>query len=501
MSIFGRGKKKADKGKNVDRTPAVQRERQPREVRRKWWANWLGAYDLRTPMMPSTTKQTAALHLAVASAPTSSRGLYAGEDLMTGWPVFSDPIQGYKDRELTSPNVVIIGDVGGGKSSMAKTWVVMRNLMLGRRVVVVDKKMQAAGDESGEHEGEYALLARALGVEPIRFTGKPGGVRINPLDPVITGSNGMTAGQTELLRAILAEVMDRPLTQEESKALRVARDGAVRVAQRQGRIATIQDVTRFLLEPDEETVQAQRGLYSVQDYAQWGRLIGFALEECIEGDLAGLIDGATSEQIQLRAGLTVFDISALPDSGPAVPVVMAIINTWLRSTLIAQTEVVPTFLLVEEGWHLVTGSFAKVSQQNTKKSRGLALSTVTCYQHLSDVPADSPAIATIKEAGTVILFKQERDDDATHCQRLFGLPPAASDLMKNLEQGCCLFKVGTQPAILMRAARSPIEAELANTDGALLSKGRISVTEVDAVVEASDLDAPVEPVPAGGPVS
>lgn len=73
--------------------------------------------------------------------------------------------------------------------------------------------------------------------------------------------------------------------------------------------------------------------------------------------------------------------------------------------------------------------------------------------------------------------------------------------MKNLEQGCCLFKVGTQPAILMRAARSPIEAELANTDGALLSRGRISVTEASRVVEVNDLDAPVEPVPTGGPTS
>ncbi len=464
-------------------------ERTLREIPRNGAMDWLGGYDLRVPLLKSTTRQTAALHLAVASAPTSSRGLYAGEDLMTGWPVFHDPIQGYRERTLSSPNCVLVGDVGGGKSSFTKTWILMRNLMLGRRVVVVDKKMQATGDPDAEHEGEYAALARALGIEPVRFTGRPGGVRINPLDPAISGSSRgeeLAAGQITLLKAILDEVIGRPLTQDEAKALRVAHETALTRARDRGAVATIRDVTRYLLEPDEGVVAGQLGRYGVDEYAAWGRQIGFALEECIAGDLAGLIDGETSEQIQLRAGLTVFDISALPDSGPAVPVVMAIINTWLRATLISQREVVPTYFVVEEGWHLVTGSFAKVSQQNTKKSRGLALSTVTNYQHISDVPRDSPAIATIKEAGTAAIFAQSKDDDARECAQLFGLPPSSVELIKNLERGCCLLKVGSRPAVLMRASRSSTEAFYADTDGALLSRARTALLE-DSVLDAQEV--------------
>ncbi|MGO1598461.1 MAG: ATP-binding protein [Brachybacterium sp.] len=446
-----------------------------REARRKGWMNFLGLYDQQTTMLRSTTSQTSALHLAVAGAPTSSFGLFAGEDQITGWPIFHDPIQGYREKIATSPNCVILGDVGAGKSSLAKTWIMMRNLMLGRRVVIVDKKMQTAGTEDSEHEGEYAAAARALGVEPIRFTGEESGLRINPLDPVITGAQHLTASHTDLLKAILEEVMGEPLTADERKAMRVARDAAVLRARGEGRVATIHDVTRYLVEPDKETVDKQLGHYGVEEYAQWGRRIGFSLEECIEGDLAGLIDGETSAEIRVNAGLTVFDISALPDSGPAVPVVMAIINTWLRSTLLKQKSAVPTFFVIEEGWHLVSGSFAKVSQQNTKKSRGLALSTVTNYQHLSDVPTDSPAIATIKEAGTVVMFRQARREDAEACQRLFGMPASSIDLMMNLEQGYCLMKVGSKPPMLMRASRSSIEAQVADTDGALLSQGRVEL--------------------------
>ena len=456
------------------------------EARRKGWLDFLGAYDQQVTMLRSTTSQTSALHLAVAGAPTSSFGLYAGDDLITGWPVFHDPIEGYRSKVIGSPNCVSIGDVGYGKSSFSKTWVTMRNLMLGRRVVIVDKKMQSAGDEDSEHEGEYASLARALGVEPIRFTGEVGGLRINPLDPVITGSDRLTANHTDLLKAILEEVIGEVLSADERKALRVARDAAVTRARERGAVATIHDVTRYLLEPDEEIVEAQLGRYGVDDYATWGRRVGFALEECIEGELAGLIDGETSEEIRVHAGLTVFDISALPDSGPAVPVVMAIINTWLRATLLRQKSAVPTFFVIEEGWHLVDGSFAKVSQQNTKKSRGLALSTVTNYQHLSDVPANSPAIATIKEAGTIAMFRQARREDAEACQRLFGMPPSSIDLLMNLEQGCCLLKIGNKPAVLMRASRSSIEAQLADTDGALLSQARVGLQGDDFTAGAQD---------------
>lgn len=489
-------KKTASKKKRTSGSSAVSgtaadkpREDRLRQMKRAGLLDWLGAYDVRAFMPPSTTRQTAGLHLAVAAAPTSAQGILAGEDTMTGWPVFHDEVTGYRQGTISSPNCAIIGDVGAGKSSFLKTWGVMRHLLLGRRVVIIDKKMQASTDPDHEHEGEYALLSRGLGIEPIRFTGRKGGVRINPLDPAITGGGGLAADQRGLLKAILAEVIQRDLTVRESKALRVAHETALARAQGDGREATVMDITDALLGPDEEVVKAQRGAFTVQDFLEWGIDIGLALEECVEGDLAGLIDGPTSAEVHLNAGLTVFDISALPDDGPAVPVVMAIVNTWLRNTIVAQREIVPTFFGVEEGWHLVSGSFARISQQNTKKSRGLAFGTTTAYQHLSDVPADSPAIATIKEAGTVLLFRQVRRDDAEHCQRLFGLPPEATEVLMNLPTGCALMIIGSRPPIMLRALRSKVEAQFANTDSALLSAARL---DLEAEARSRAADEPLE---------
>lgn len=87
-----------------------------------------------------------------------------------------DPVTAYNasSRLVSSPNVVVIGDVGSGKSSLTKTVYVIRPLLLNkRRAVVFDKK-----DRGGE--GEYGELARAYGREPIKFAvdGRATGPRI-----------------------------------------------------------------------------------------------------------------------------------------------------------------------------------------------------------------------------------------------------------------------------------------------------------------------------------
>ncbi|MGQ4495491.1 ATP/GTP-binding protein [Dermabacteraceae bacterium P13101] len=474
--------KKAKKGKRQAVKDKPQKKAAPVVVKnplesfpRSEFLESAGYYGTQATMLRSTTAQTGGLQLAIAEAPTSARGIFCGQDATSGWPVFHDEVTGYQIKTVSSPNVVIIGDLGAGKSHFLKTWGVMRHLALGRRVVVIDKKMQATDQEDRDHEGEYAKLSRALGIEPIRFTGQVGGLKVNPLDPSITSSGTLAAGQTELLKAILAEIIDRPLNARESKALRVAHLAALERSEREQREPVINDVVDFLLSPDEGVVERQRGDFTAADYLEWGTDIGFALEECIDGDLKGLIDGPTSAEIRLNSGLTVFDISALPDNGPAVPVVMAIINTWVRNVIVQQKKIVPTLFCVEEGWHLVTGNFAKISQQNTKKSRGLAFGTATAYQHISDVPDDSPAIATIKEAGTVLLFKQARRDDAEQCQRLFGLHPSLVDTIMKLPQGCALLLIGSRPPIILKAMGSEFELELANTDSALHSRAQIGL--------------------------
>ena len=69
---------------------------------------------------------------------------------------------------LTNPNLIVMGQVGRGKSTLVKA-LVWRQVAWGRQAWIVDPK------------GEYGALARACGATPLRLA--PGGaIRLNPLD-------------------------------------------------------------------------------------------------------------------------------------------------------------------------------------------------------------------------------------------------------------------------------------------------------------------------------
>lgn len=447
--------------------------------RRRDWDRW-GWYEPRVEAMRSTTRQAEALNLALSSPPTSYRGLIVGTDLLSGQLVTHDPFIAYEDRLISSVNAAVIGDVGKGKSSLLKTWACTRQLLLNnRRVVVLDKKLHAGA-------GEYTALARFLGAPTIRFTTDGRGSRLNLLDPVIavggeeideagaelgaefaTGLSRPT-GQMMLLRAVLAEALGRPVTEREGKALRLALMAATRDARNRIRIPVVGDVVYHLLNPDPEDA---RGLdRSVREVQDWGLDPGFSLERMIEEDLAGLVDAETSPEVHLDhpSGFTHFDISSLPIDGPALRVVMVLINTWQFNMLARRSEQHhQTVNVVEEGWHVAEGSVGEIFRRNTKLSRGLGLATVAGFHHISDLPDDSPARSLLQEAETVFIYGQGSAADARACTQLYNLPEGTEETIMALERGSCLLKVGTRDPILLHHERSPREIALTDTDAAL----------------------------------
>lgn len=432
----------------------------------------MGFYDPATIEVPSSTRQGEATYLAVASAPTSHKGLLVGVDADSDWIVAHDPFTGYDLGIADSPNCCFIGDINLGKSSMVKTWGTLRPLVMGHRVVIIDKKPQPQPD--GSLRGEYTSLGRRLGVEPIRFALDGTGTRINILDPsiasrILKDSDGSKKppGQSQLLRAVVTEALGRPIKPKEGKALRMAHQAALALAVAEKRDAVIGDVVRFLWAPDPVVVATTN--LTMKEVRAWGQNPAAELDRLIEDDLAGLIDGPTSANVSLGAGLTIFDVSALPEDGPALGIVMMIISTWLTNTLMAQTTMVPTHFNVEEAWHLVEGSFAKVNRRNMKVARGLAVSFKYAFHHPSDLPADSAARAIMKECGTVFLYGQQDDDDVRETARIFNLPEGSETIIKSLPQGVCLLKIGKQDSIMVRHIRSALEIELTDTGSAMRS--------------------------------
>lgn len=447
-------------------------------LRRRPMLDRAGWYEPLPVPTESSTRQGAALRLAVGTTGANTFALAIGEDLETGEPCFSDPFSDYP--AIKSPTRCVIGDVGSGKSSNEKTCGVMRPLMVGRRVAVVDKK-----DQGGE--GEYTPLARALGVEPIRFALDGTGTKINILDTQIgtTVKPGGAATQNQLLRAVAAQALGRELNQREGKALEVARRLAVKQARSRGQIADVRDLVPAMLNPSKES--AAEAVTSVDNLREFGRDVAYALNMMVDDHLTGLVDGPTDQRIRLNDSLTVFDISALPDSGPAVPIAMAIINTWLSNVLVEQETPVPTHFVVEEGWHLVSGAFAEVAQRNSKLARGKGLAPEYAIHHLADIDKSSPAMAMIREAGHVALYRQSRSDDAEACVEAFNLPGETKQRLMNLPDGTFIFVQTGRPPRLIQHLRSRIERELTNTDAVMTSTATMADLHQGEADRAADL--------------
>lgn len=423
---------------------------------------------------PSTSTQMAGLALAETTPPTGNHGILLGIDVKTGSAVIHDPFVAYAEEEgFDSPNMTVFGDLGVGKSQMGKAWC-CRNLMFGRRVIIVDKKLQRQNDGSVS-EGEYSMMARRLGYEPITLRTGEGGRRINILDPRIAGdTTAGAAGQQMLLELVVRSAMGRALTEEERKALRVARHTAVARAQEAGRVAHVGDVVTSLLNPDPHIAEETAGVGSVGLLLEYGRACGFALERLVSEELAGLIDGPTDPRLDLDGQLICFDISSLPEDGPAVPIMMTVLNTWVRSLMARQEVTIPTVLLIDEAWHIVDGDFAAAARSNAKLARGLGMENLTLFQHPSDIPANSPAIAMIKECQTVFVFRQNKPEDAAGVCELLGWDVSLADQITRLEKGVAVIQIGTAAPVVCSMIMSDFELEIGDTNQAMVSTATVS---------------------------
>jgi len=408
---------------------------------------------------PTTTRQAEILNTALIGPPTGTRGVVTGRDVLSRTSISHDPITAYNStpREVSSPNVIIMGDVGAGKSTHTKANHVLRPLLLqGRRCVVFDKKDQAG-------EGEYSGVVRRYGYEPIRFTPDGTGTTLNLLDPTILEGTGIQ-GQARLLNIVTRLARgDQQLDAWEEEALRAALK--MTVDQVDHRAPVLADVLPNLgnvaEDPDYRTLSPS----ARDDLHKAGLSVRWTLNGLLD-EHAGLLDGETSSTVDLSGKLTSFDISQLPDDGPAVPVVMAIGNMWMLGRL-RRDRGWATTVVYEEGWHMIGGPSAQLIKANQKLSRGLGISNVFVMHKGSDIPADSPGMAIIQEAQTVCIYRQSRPEDAIWAQETFGLAPETAETIEKLHDGHYIFKYGSHPETHVQHILSAWEADVTNTDEAL----------------------------------
>lgn len=436
------------------------------------------------PSHRATTVELRALYPFVVPGGLGVHGCYVGLDA-SGQLFSFDPWECYARGKLTGPNMVVVGQIGRGKSAFVKSFV-WRQLCFGRRCWVLDPK------------GEYGPLAAAWGVAPLCLG--PGlGLRLNPLD--VAGEEGQAspagpgahARRAALLGALLESSLGRPLGPSE----RAAADVALGAVEGRSAVPTLPAVAEALLAPGREGARLVGT--DVEGLRRDGRQVALELRRLVRGDLAGMFDGETSAGVDLGSRLVVLDLSRVYGS-PALGLLMVCALSWLQSMLMstlgppghagttgqvaAQGADRPSgglakyLVVLDEAWavlsHLAT---ARWLQSAFKLSRAFGVANIVVLHRLSDLKAAGAegseqrqlAEGLLADAETRVCFAQA-PGEAELTASLLGLSPTESQLVTQLPRGVSLWRVGEE-AYLVYHDLSAEERCLADTDAPMRPAG------------------------------
>jgi hypothetical protein len=446
------------------------------------------------PAHRATTAHLQAVYPFVAEGGLGGAGPLIGRDLLGGSFCF-DPWDLYRRGVLTNPNVIVLGQLGRGKSTFVKT-LVWRQVAFGRQAWIVDPK------------GEYGPLAEACGATPLRLA--PGGdIRLNPLEvrPGVGGAgqlagsgdgtgngaggepgpdagsrgrpgNDAGGGLSDALRrraGLAASLAASSLGRSLSPPERTAVELAVRGLAGRGGEPTLPDLVAALLDPDPALAATVRT--NAAGLARDGRLVALELRRMVEGDLAGMFDGPTSAGLHLDAPVVVLDLSAVFAS-PALAVLMTCATGWLQAIL-AEPGGPKRLVVVDEAWAVLHDlATARWLQAAFKLARAVGVANVAVVHRLSDLRAAGAegsaqqrlAEGLLADAETRVVFGQPaaEAEASGHLLRLTG---TERDLVSRLPRGVALWKVGER-SFLVEHAVGALEAALVDTDAAMREVAR-----------------------------
>jgi type IV secretory pathway VirB4 component len=410
---------------------------------------------LGLPAHRDSSRHVQAVYPFVFSRGLGGDGVYIGNEALGGAFVY-DPFVLYSaiPRVLSNPNMLVVGDVGVGKSSLVKTYL-YRQALFGRTAWIVDPK------------GEYATLASALGSSPIRLgPGSP--IRLNPLDPgrVEPDRAEGRRHRAALVAALGATVLGRSLSPQENAAC----DHALARLETGGQAATLPRVAEAVLWPDD--ADAHQLNTTPADHATATRDLGLALRQLCAGHLAGVFDDTTTPGLDLTGPCVVLDLSGMRDS-QAAGLLMLCATRWLTTALL-QPDARRRLIVIDEAWRLIAEpAIARWLQATWKLCRAYGAANVAVLHRVTDIDAagaagsEQVAIAKglIADCGTQVLYRQERDA-VRALRQVVDLPDAVADRLPQLPAATAVWRVAGRTYEVTHR-RSPAELALTNTDHAM----------------------------------
>ena len=298
-----------------------------------------------------------------------------GQDAWSGAAFCYDPWELYRQGALTNPNICLAGQIGRGKSTLAKS-LATRCIAFGRRVYV-----------PGDPKGEWTVVTRALGGQADRARRR----RSRPASTLSTKG----PGRSRLDDSDLAAAGDGPAP----RAARRPGRGHARPATAGDRAHRARHRSRERQVPVERPGPAhgRRGDArpgagrpagsSIEQLRTDGREAAHALARLVRGDLAGLFDGPSTVRFDPGLPMLSLDLSAISGSDTLIGLVMTCASTWMEAAL-ADPAGGQRLVVYDEAWRLLAQpALLARMQAQWKLSRALGLANLMVVHRLSDLDA------------------------------------------------------------------------------------------------------------------
>lgn len=430
--------------------------------RRHHALRWVENLELRG--IPTTTHTAATAYPFVAGPSLGAAGTYIGPDLHGGGAFCFDPWELYAGGIISGMSMLLFGQVGTGKSSLAKSF--------GVRQVQMGRKLSIASDK----KGEWTKVIHALGGVVIQVG--PGlSARLNPLDPGTRPSlnpQGEPMSDVEwammvrtrrmsILITLVQILIDRNLTPAEYYVMAAALDTGIEVSDREQRVVVIPDIIDALRQQ-----KAQAGDDLVSDAATQ---MAMTLQRVTTGDLAGMFDGETTVDFDEDAPAVSIDTSSLQGASPdATRMVNACAGAWTEA-MVTTSDGGQRVVVYEEGWDNISSEAdLQRMMESWKLSRAYGIFNILVLHKLADLDMAGDqgsrmaamAKSLLADADVKVIYRQDRSALRVTLEEL-ELSTRERSILKGLPTGVGLWRLGESSFEVLNE-RTRAEIPLFDTD-------------------------------------
>lgn len=405
----------------------------------------------------------------VASGSLGVPGVLVGKNKLGGGGFYFDPWELYKAGKISGTFMVLLGAVGTGKSTCAKT-IVSRMVQHGRKALVMT-----------DMKGEWAKVASYLRGLVISI-GAGQLSRVNPLDEGNRPStdedgNPMTdevwasmvkSRRMALMTACCEILEERRLFSNEHLALGYIMDAAVEKASAAGRMPIISDLNYFLVHPKEEWL----GRETLQEAFA---TLSDTMERLVSGDMAGLFDGESTVVFDAQAPIVVFNTAPLQMLSPeAQKIAHACLQTWGEAA-VTNSDSGKRIVVYEEGSEALKdpATLRRMSHQ-VKLARAYGLCNLWILHKLGDLDMagdkdskeHSTAYSLLGDSSIQVIYRQSPSQKAITMDKL-GVTDRLWKTITSLSKGEGLWLIENKPFVVKNLMTAP-ERPVFDTDARMV---------------------------------